>query len=920
LCRGSVGGQLACYGALANDRRLVVELRVILEKHKIDLNCISDTFCRSHIHTLKQDTAVTLLNKSLQVISARAATRIQLLWRCKVAALTFLDRCSDARFSIQSYKCDRVFQSVIRRFSYQSSVSAAMSQAVVFSCVSSIVRSIVRTLEVGRIIPLSGRSFLSSNVAHHDFDCQNDAATSIQKAYRGHVVRWYCKVLREDTSSSQAIQQNRGDKDDLAPMQYVCSADESEHEHEHEQEAGPGVLGAGHGFVEILGSISRACVCIQRCWRGGSWRRRVFKSWGFDVRRHREMMKNLKIATSEREQHEEYIRGEWVARRDRESLQKQSEGLQNLDPAETHEEQHVHAESRNSDCANEGRLNAPHSNILEAPLKAEEDMSECHVQSISDAIDESQHRPDTCVAALEDSGPKNLSVDAPSQVSVLLIQRLARRWLGRRSIKARRLILWRVRLIVQAAPAALRIQTVFRGHVQRVAFRKLWKWTHDPQPDQADYSGLPAHFAARESAREEDSDVKLSGVNVATSPSSVDVMKDDAAALHEKAIIGIMRSMYSDPDTKHYLVKLMLDAPLPVPSTSGRLPVHKLWEHGNDGLNIPWLQLNVVPPHMQPSIPADMKANIRSFSSDPRIPAESDPMLVQNPLATLAQLLSYPYESILEGFPSGTFPLFVQMVEGRCKIVRSSMGIDCVQALMVDLGVIRVLLSFAHICLESYRHFRNQESPVAQWKSMRGLFCDESDSWMWVSSNPSMVKWCLCQDDSSMTQGMGCHQFGFGAVADAMLKRCKACLDMSLFFLRNSCNQFPASCSWVRAWYFSLRGLWYLTNGKQLSALQQMQEAFVELMSSHMRHVVSILRSAADAQNYSDRQMADTSSLRGGILDKTSQSMSGSRKLMSMRPMSAVSTKMLPSEVTSVPSINDRKSTNRPISAAASFG
>jgi hypothetical protein len=888
--------------------------------------------CRSTVRALKEYAAVTLVNTSLQVICTRAATRIQLLWRGKVAALTFLDRCSDARFSVQAYTCDRVFKSVIKRFSCQHPVSAATSQAVVVSCVSSIVRSIVRTLEVSRIIPLSEKSFLSSNMNHHEFNRSNDAATSVQKAYRGYVDRWYYKVMREDACNYRSIQQNRVDEKEMEPTQYFCSTDEhrhqNEHEIDHEQEGSPRALGAVAsgvvGFVETPGSISRACVSIQRCWRGCSCRQRVFRSWGFDVCRHREMLKNLKIAVSEREQHEEYVRGAAGAGRcDHASLEEQSAVLQNSDPAETFEEQHGHVDSRISICAVGGQFNASHTKIMEVPLNSEEDMSECHMDSISYAIDESHNRPDTYDAALEDSRPKkNLSDDAPPQASVLLIQRLARKWLGRRSLKARRLILWRVRLIVQAAPAALKIQRIFRGHVHRVAFRKLWKWTHDPQPDQSDYSGLPAHFAAHESVREEAcSEVKLSEVNdVVILSSSVDVMKDNAAALHEKTLISIMRSMYSDPDTKHYLVKLMLDAPLPVPSTSGRLPAHKLWKHGNDELNIPWLQLNVVPPHMQPSIPADMKANIRSFSSDPRIPAESDPMLVQNPLATLAQLLSCPYESILEGFSKGTFPLFVQMVEGRCKIVRSSMGIECVQALMIDLGVIRVLLSFAHICLESYRHFRHQESPLAHWKSMRGLFHHESESWMWVSSNPSMVKWCLCQDDSSMKQGMGCDQVGFGVVADAMLKRCKACLDMSIFFLRNSCNQFPASCSWVRAWYFSLRGLWYLTNGKQLSALQQMQEAFVELMSSHMRHATSILRSSADTQNTADRQLTNSSSFREGDLDKTSQSMSGSRKMMSARPMSAVSTKIFPLDVTSAPLNNDRKSAIRPISAAASFG
>jgi len=103
-----------------------------------------------------------LVVQSLHIISDRAATRIQMLWRAKAATLTFLDRCSDARFRVQPISCNLVFESVLRRFSCSHLTSAAKSQAVIFSCVSSVVRSIVRTVEIARKVPISNRPFIFS--------------------------------------------------------------------------------------------------------------------------------------------------------------------------------------------------------------------------------------------------------------------------------------------------------------------------------------------------------------------------------------------------------------------------------------------------------------------------------------------------------------------------------------------------------------------------------------------------------------------------------------------------------------------------------------------------------------------------------------------------------------------------------------
>ncbi len=139
---------------------------------------------------------------------------------------------------------------------------------------------------------------------------------------------------------------------------------------------------------------------------------------------------------------------------------------------------------------------------------------------------------------------------------------------------------------------------------------------------------------------------------------------------------------------------------------------------------------------------------------------------------------------------------------------------------------------------------------------------------------------------------------------------------MSVFFLRNSCNQFPPSCSWVRAWYFSLQGLWNLTNGKKLSAIQQMQESFIELTCSHMRHAVFILQHAADTQTVSNRENV--------VIGRPSQKGIGvvmedhKRRPMLLRPNSAISSMKSSSDTMSIHLI-EKKSASRPISAAASF-
>jgi len=851
-----------------------------------------------------------LLQQSLQRISHRAATRIQLLWRAKVSALVFLDRCSEARFSARPLACDRAAQAVLQRFSYTSSVES--SQVVVFSCVSSVVRSIVRTLEVARIIPLSNRAFGFDTASDSEIDEQNNAARGIQKVYRGHLDRWICVAMRAEISDE--LEKSHGNRDSAgaaASLQQVTIGSEIENSMSSGHNAAS--VDELHGAAEVSGSMLKASLCLQRCWRGCIGRRYTRISFGFDVERHRLAMRNLKIAIYERQQHDAYV-GELAVE---------------SDEVQGGKKQPVATDDSSSKSAIDANLNAsfglePNRSSYVASLQPQLLSAIClpETKSVAESLGYEALQPSNQdhetepVAFKPDTIRPMLQHDDISASSVLCVQRLARRWLGRRSIRARRLILWRVRLIVQAAPATLRIQAVFRGHVGRAAYKKLWKWTHDPDPDQQDYSGIPTHFAEA-TARDSSTDIKQSAVAVTEHLTDIGQGSDDVVPGLDNHVISILRAIYNDPETKKYLVRLMVDAPLPVPSVAGRLPLHVLWKHGNDGLDIPWIQVHVVPPHLQPCVPEEMKSSIHGFSSDCRIPAEDDPLLVSNPLVALAKQLSCSYDSVQEGFSAGTFPLFVQMVEGRCKIVRSSMGIECVQALMMDLGMIRALLSCAHTCLESFRHLRTQKSPLKHWESMAGLCQNQSDSWLWLSSSASIMKWCLCQDDASIAHRVAGHQISFDDVADSMLKRCKLCLDMSLFFLRNSCNQFPSSCCWVRAWHFSLRGLWYLTNGKQLSALQQMQEGFIELMCSHMRHSTLILEASAVTKSASYLERKIPSKREEHAFDKGVASMSDGRKLSMVRPQSAVGS-IRPPSATSSNSI-ERRTLNRPISATSSF-
>jgi hypothetical protein len=859
-----------------------------------------------------------LVVQSLHIISDRAATRIQMLWRAKAATLTFLDRCSDARFRVQPISCNLVFESVLRRFSCSHLTSAAKSQAVIFSCVSSVVRSIVRTVEIARIVPISNRPFIFSTSAD-DFDReQTISVRNIQKVYRGHLARWIFVVLKEEVLMSEESSQDMKSAVSIENLQEMSHYNQSETEHRTASMLISTTESSG-SFEES--SMSKACFCIQRCWRGRQQRADVRKSLGFDISSHRATLKNLALVISERQQHEEYVRGSLIAQLGDDSSQQKfvvsamistGEQIDQLEPSITQWDaclQVHHVNHASIDTS---------SNIQEMQEKATESCL-ISVPKNTDAKNERDGRQDSSFVELhlEAPEPKQYHDDVPTQASIILIQRLARRWLGRRFLKARRMLLWRVRLIVQAAPAALRIQAVFRGHVGRAAYRTLWKWTNEPEPDHTDYSGIPTHFTMSESVEgAQSAKVVLPSTDCTVQHASVQRNVCEEHDLDPK-IIDIVRSMYRDPEAKKYLLKLMLDAPLPIPSVVGRLPLRMLWKHGNDALNIPWMHVHVVPPHLQPCMPAEMRASTLGFSSDFRIPAEDDLLLVANPLETLAELLVIPYESILEGFSNGAFPRFVQMVEGRCKIVRSSMGIECVQALLIDLGMIRVLLSCAHTCLESFRYFRNQESPVSHWKSMEGLFRNQSESWIWLSSNDDIVKWCVCQDDASIKQRVSGRQIGFAEVADLMMKRCKACLDMSLFFLRNSCNQFPSSCSWVRAWYFSLQGLWYVTNGKQLSALQQLQNCFVELMCSQMRHSVCILQSSVDSQNKPSRRWTASSKRGDSNLDKGSAALFEGKKMTSVRPRSAISA--IRPQSASIALTIERKNANRPISAASSF-
>jgi hypothetical protein len=622
------------------------------------------------------------------------------------------------------------------------------------------------------------------------------------------------------------------------------------------------------------------------------------------VRKHRLALKNLKFAISERQLHDEYAAGAAATQRGAECLEQHKFPLEDaaavLVSQELVTQLSLHPSSQ-LDVSVDSSVNTSARQSVcthEEPLALE----------INELIDES---------------PSNLverelkqADDARIFICALRMQRLARRWLGRRALRARRLLLWRVRLIVQAAPAALRIQAVFRGHVCRVEYKKLWKWTHDPDPDHQDYTGVPACFAHSETTQRENSaGMKLSG---GSAVSGACFQRRDFEPATGELVNSILRDIYKDPETKQFLVQLMLDAPLPVCSTAGRLPVHVLWKHCGDDLRVPWMQVHVAPPHMQPYIPSKMKATVLNFSSDSRIPAEDDPLLVSNPLATLAKQLCMPYESVLEAFSNGTISSFVHVVQGRGKIVRSSMGIECVQALMIDLCMIRALLSCAHTSLEAFRYLRNTQLPLSHWQSGEDfyqLFLNRSDSWLWITSNSPVFDWCLCKDDDSIKQRTSRGQTGFAAVADCLMKRCKDCLDMCLFFLRNSSNQFPPSCCWVRAWHFSLRGLWYLTGGKQLSALQQLQESFVELVCSHMRHVSLILLPSVHSRSMSTQARDLLTRKKSAVKD--AMGLSERCTSASMRPQSAVSAIRQP-QMTNAQLIEPRSSC-RPFSAASSF-
>ncbi len=800
-----------------------------------------------------------------------------------------------------------------------------------FSCVTSILRSIVRTLEVSRIIPLSNRMFSLPPINSDELGIRNDAARIVQKVFRGHLDRWICVAWRDELSAEASVANVRPNRevfqDDHGVLNHAC---QNQSQVSAVSELNSVTLDESHGLAEVSPVMLKASAALLRVWRGHRERARVRVSLGFDIRRHRSALQNLKIVISERQQSDDFLGKSEAVRLQKDFLRHQHGTAQHSDAA---------ASIQGQCTALELQANASLASQLPPALKS--DSNAVHLD-----VGKTDASNDSCVFAgsASNAGPfagdedkdqhatyvEGCDPDATSAVkqthasdaphdTILLIQRLARRWLGRRSIKARRLILWRVRLIIQAAPAALRIQAVYRGHVGRLAHRKLWKWTHDPEAEQSDYSGIPGQFALSDVTNDQVStDMPMSTPHrEAQLTISAGGTGDNAESDVDNQVIRILRSLYKDPKSKNYVLRLMLDAPLPVPSAAGRLPVHMLWEHSDDALDIPWIQLHVVPPHMQPYVPVDMQASIQSFSSDSRLPAEDDPLLVPNPLVTLAKQLSYPYLSILNGFSNGTFVSFVQMVEGRGKIVRSSMGMSCVQALMMDLCMVRVLLSCAHTCLESFRWFRSNKSPLLCWSNMEGLPRNQSQSWIWLSTNESILKWCLCRDDASMKQRIAGGAVDFASVADLMMKRCKMCLGMSLFFLRNCSNHFPASCSWVRAWYFSLQGLWYLTNGRQLSALQQMQEGFVELVTCHMRHSGSILQSHAEVQKTTGGERSSGGSQRDASFNLRPAVKTEVRKSVLMRPHSAVNT-VRPLSAIVAPSI-ELNSSKRPASASSSF-
>ncbi len=820
------------------------------------------------------------------------------------------------RFSVNPLACNRVFESVLNRFSRQN---LDASPIVAFSCVTSIVRSIVRTLEVSRIVPLSNRRFHLPFVSGDAIDGRHDAARTVQRVFRGHVHRWICVVLRAenlaDTLNAADIQTSQSitaDTKDSLPH----AVNENQNQLSYSNVSRLNDILTYPSIASYNGSsqIWNVCTALQRLWRGHLQRAWVRKTLGFDICRHRATFRNLKFVISERQLSDFHAGKSEITGCPRDSPQ-QVDTLVRQSASTTSD---MASESYAPTPCPPEPLHATYPDLIPFASETGENMFKNEDASVLDTIDRGKNQQAMPVVEIcSDASILNrFPASDASQMSILLIQRLARRWLGRRSIKARRLIMWRVRLIVQAAPAALKIQAVFRGHAGRVAHRKLWKWTNEPEPDQRDYSGIPKEFTLSDGSIDQESTEALQPAidHTVQLMSSASVEGEDGQSKLDKNITSILRSLFNDPKTKSYLVRLMPDAPLSVSSATGRLPVPRLWEHSGDGLNIPWIQLHVVPPHMQPSVPSGMRSSIYRFSSDSRIPAEDDPLLVPNPLTVLAKQLSYPYSSIQECFLNGTFGSFVQMVVGRCKILRSSMGIDCVQALIMDLCMLRALLSCANTCLESFRWLRSQDSPLSCWKSMKGLFGNQSDSWTWLFANQMIAKWCMCQDNASVRQDTDSRPISFDNVAVSMMKRCKICLDMSIFFLRNSSNQFPSSCSWIRSWYFSLRGLWYLTNGKQLSALQQKQEAFVELLSCHMRHTRSILQSHTDTSKLVNSEKSASNLIESSFDNGLKME---ERKSVKIRPHSAVNT-IRPLPAKSILSMG-RSSSLRPTSALPTF-
>ncbi len=69
---------------------------------------------------IKAGAAAHAIETSFRAISHRAASRIQLAWRAKAAALIFLDKCAEERFSARAFACDRMTQVVLRRFSHNA--------------------------------------------------------------------------------------------------------------------------------------------------------------------------------------------------------------------------------------------------------------------------------------------------------------------------------------------------------------------------------------------------------------------------------------------------------------------------------------------------------------------------------------------------------------------------------------------------------------------------------------------------------------------------------------------------------------------------------------------------------------------------------------------------------------------------------